>query len=95
MLGESYTLYYVTARLRMQEMYNEIMHTMPNPFHRILDRFKTQDMCNKAVEVNPWQLKGVSDCFKTQDMYDEAVRNKLCMMLFVPCLGLRVQIKYV
>ena len=67
-------------------MYNEIMHTMPNPFHRILDRFKTQDMCNKAIEVDPWQLKDVSDRFKTQEMYDEAVRNKLCMMSFVPCL---------
>ena len=78
----------------MQEMYNEIMRTMPNAFHRFPDRFKTQDMCSKAVVVDPWQLKDVPERFKTQEMCDEAVPNKLCM-LFVPCLGLRVQIKYV
>ena len=52
-LRESYTLYYVTDRLRMQEMYNEVMRIMPYTFHHILDRFKTQEMCKKAVEVDP------------------------------------------
>ena len=53
-LRESYTLYYVIDCLRMQEMYNEIMRTIPNAFHCIPDRFKTQEMCNKALEVDPW-----------------------------------------
>ena len=42
-LRELYTPYYVTDRLCMQEMHNEIMRTMPNAFHRIPDRFKTQE----------------------------------------------------
>ena len=40
---ESYTLYYVTDCLRMQEMYNEIMRIIPNAFHHIPDCFKTQE----------------------------------------------------
>ena len=47
---ESYTLYYVTDRLRMQEINNVIIRIIPNAFHHIPDRFKTQEMCNKAVE---------------------------------------------
>ena len=82
-LKESYPLYYVSDSLRMQEMYNEIMCTMPNGFHRISVRLKTQEMCNKAV-VDSWQLKNVSNRFKIQKMCDAAVCNKLSMMLFVP-----------
>ena len=41
---ESYILYYVTNRFRMQEMYNKIMRIIPNAFHHIPDRFKTQEM---------------------------------------------------
>ena len=83
-LRESYTLYYVTDRLRMQEMYNEIMRTMPNAFHRIPDRFKTQEMYNKAVEVDPWQLKDVPNYFKTQEMCNKAVRYYLFSLQAVP-----------
>ena len=82
-LRESYPLYYVSDSLGMQEMYNEIMCTMPNAFHRIPDCFKTQEMCSKAV-VDSWQLKNVRNRFKIQKMCDAAVCNKLGMMLFVP-----------
>ena len=81
---ESYTLYYVTDRFRMQEMYNEIMCITPNAFHHIPDRFKTQEMCNKAVEVDPWQLKDVPYRFKTHKMCNKAVRQYLFSLLFVP-----------
>ena len=82
-LRESYPLYYVSDSLGMQEMYNEIMCTMPNAFHRIPDCFKTQEMCSKAV-VDSWQLKNVRNRFKIQKMCDAAVCKKLGMMLFVP-----------
>ena len=83
-LRESYTLYYITDRLRMQEIYNEIMCTMPNAFHRIPDRFKIQKICNKAVEVDPWQLKDLPNQFKTQEMCNKAVRYYLLSLQFVP-----------
>ena len=83
-LRESYSLYYVTDRLRMQEMYNEIMRTMPNAFHRIPYRFKTQEMCNKAVEIDSWQLKDVPNHFKTEEMCTKAVRYYLFSLQFVP-----------
>ena len=69
---ESYILYYVADRLRMQEMYNEIMHTMPNAFHCIIDHFKTQEMCNKKEKM-PWvyfSLQFVPDWFVTQQQID-------------------------
>ena len=83
-LRESYTLYYVTDHLSMQEMNNEIMYTMPNAFHRNPDRFKTQGMCNKAVEVDPLQLKGVPNHFKTQEMCEKAVKKYLWLLKYVP-----------
>ena len=83
-LRESYTLYYITDRLRMQEIYNEIMCTMPNAFHRIPDRFKIQEICNKAVEVDSWQLKDLPNHFKTQEMVNKAVRYYLFSFQFVP-----------
>ena len=83
-LKESYTLYYIYDRPRMQEIYNEIMCTMPNAFHRIPDRFKIQKICNKAVEVDPWQLKDLPNHFKTQEMVNKAVRYYLFSFQFVP-----------
>ena len=81
---ESYTLYYVTDCLRMHEMYNEIMRTMQNAFHRIPDLFKTQEMCNEAVEVDPWQLKDIPDQYKMQEMCDKAARDYLFSLRLVP-----------
>ena len=49
-LRESYTLYYITDRLRMQEIYNEIMCTMPNAFHRIPDRFKFKRYATRPLK---------------------------------------------
>ena len=83
-LRESYTLCYITDCLRMQEIYNEIMCTMPNAFRRIPDRFKIQEICNKAVEVDPWQLKDLPNHFKTQEMCNKAARYYLFSLQFVP-----------
>ena len=83
-LSESYTLYYITDHPRMQEIYNEIMCTMPNAFHRIPDRFKIQEICNKAVEVDSSQLKDLPNHFKTQEMVNKAVRYYIFSFQFVP-----------
>ena len=83
-LRESYTLYYVSDRLWMQEMYNKIMGTMPNAFHCIADQFKTQEMCNKAVEVDPWQVKDVPNHFKTQEMCNKTMKYYPFSLQFVP-----------
>ena len=42
-------------------MCNEIMRTMPNPFHIIPDHFKTQEMCDKAVKDDPYSMQFVHD----------------------------------
>ena len=81
---ESYILDYVTDRLKMQEMYNEIIRIIPNVFHHIPHRFKTQGMYSKAIEVDPWQLKDILDHFKTQEMCNKAVRYYLFSLQFVP-----------
>ena len=81
---ESYILHYVTDRLKMQEMYNEIIRIIPNVFHHIPDSFKTQEMYSKAIEVDPWQLKDILDHFKTQEMCNKAVRYYLFSLQFVP-----------
>ena len=77
-------LYYVSDRLWMQEMYNKIMGTMPNAFHRIADQFKTQEMFNKAVEVDPWQMKDVPNHFKTQEMCNKTMKYYPFSLQFVP-----------
>ena len=81
-LRESHTLYYVTDHLRMQEMCNEIMGTMPDAFHRIPDRFKTQEMCNKAIDLS--FLQHVPDYFKTQEICDDVVCEGTYSLQFVP-----------
>ena len=81
---ESYALYYVTDRLRIQDMYNEIMRIIANTFHHIPDRFKTEEMCNKTVEVDSWHLKDVTDRFKAQEMCNKVVRYYLFPLQFVP-----------
>ena len=81
---ESCTLYYVSDRLWMQEMYNKIMGTMPNAFRRIPDQFKTQEMCNKATEVDPWQVKDVPNHFKIQELCNKGMKYYLYSLQFVP-----------
>ena len=51
-------------------MCNEIMHTMPNPFHCIPDRFKTQEMCDKAVKGDSFSLEFVRDWFIRRESVD-------------------------
>ena len=51
-------------------MCNKIMSTVPNAFHRILDRLKIQKMCDKAVKDNPSSLQFVPDWFVTRDWVD-------------------------
>ena len=66
-----------THKRWMQEMCNEVIHSMPNPFHLIPDHFKTQGMRTKAIEVKPCQLyyfqlytslQYVPDYFVTQQL---------------------------
>ena len=47
-------------------MCNEIMRTIPEPFHHVADCFKTEKMCIKAVEVDPSFLQLVPNWFVTQ-----------------------------
>ena len=81
---ESYTLYYVTDRHRMQEMYNEIMRTMPNAFHCLPDRFKTQKMGKKAVKKYPCALQYAPINIITQKMCYEAARIEPLSLAYVP-----------
>ena len=50
-----------------QEMCNEIMHTIPDAFHRIPDRFKSQEMCDQAVNEDSFSLQFVPDWLVTRD----------------------------
>ena len=46
------------------------MRTMPDTFHRILDRFKTQEMCDKVVKVVSSSLQFVLDWSVTREWID-------------------------
>ena len=81
---ESYTLYYVTDGHRMQEMYNEIMRTMPNAFHCIPDRFEKQKMGKKAVKKYPCALQYAPINIITQKMCYEAARIEPLSLACVP-----------
>ena len=60
-------IYFIPDHFWIQEMCNEIMHTMPeDAFHYIPDRLKTQEMCEKAVMDDPSSLHFVPDWFVTQ-----------------------------
>ena len=65
-------------------MCSEIMRTMPDAFHHILDCFKTQEMSIKAVEVDPSFLQFVPYHLKMQGICDKAVRDNPRTLLFVP-----------
>ena len=67
---------FVPDHLWTQEMYNEVMLTMPNTFHSIPDHFKTQGMCIKAVEVDSSFLQLVPDHFKMQEICDKARKKR-------------------
>ena len=62
-----YIIYFVPDHFWMQEMCNELMHTMSDAFnYNIPDRLKTQEMCKKAVKDDPSSLQFVRDWFVTQ-----------------------------
>ena len=54
----------------MQEMCNEIVHTMPDAFHFIPNHFKTRKMCDQAVKYDSSSLQFVPDWFVTQEQID-------------------------
>ena len=56
-------LLFVLDHFKTQEMYNEIMRTMPDAFHRIPDHFKTQAICDQAVKEDSSSLQFVHDWF--------------------------------
>ena len=60
-------LLFVPDHFWMQEMCNDIMHTMPDAFHLIPDRFKTQKMCDQAIKEDSSSLQFVPDWFLTRD----------------------------
>ena len=54
-------LLFVPDHFKTQEMYNEIMRTMPDAFHCIPDHFKSQAICDQAVKEDSSSLQFVPD----------------------------------
>ena len=63
-------LLFVPDHFKTQEMYNEIMRTMPDAFHCIPDHFKSQAICDQAVKEDSSSLQFVPDWFvKKEQMW--------------------------
>lgn len=55
----------IPDRLKMQEMYDEVVARNPCMLRFIPALHRTHEMCEKAVEKIPQGLQDVLDCFKT------------------------------